>query len=193
VCELQQTTGPADLVLNGALVDADGIAQIGSQRFLDITSAGNLAGVDFTIEGTTDAGDQALETIAGPNATTVTTILNFATVTRISVNGVVGSDVTVGTQATGASGTIPLDQFLTPFQVSLGVEITGTVNATLEYTFDDVFGDHPGPFNWIPHPDLTGITADADATFISPVSACRLLTNSGDGTAVLRVIQAGLL
>ncbi len=191
VCQAQQTTGPADLVLDGALV-VNGIAEIGSQRFIDITSGGDLSAITFELEGTSDAGDQVLETITGPNATTVTTIQGFATVTRVTVNGAVGTDVTVGTNAIGASGLIPLDQYLTPFQVSLGIAITGTVNVTLEFTFDDVFADHPGPFTFVDHPDLTGVTADADATFISPVSACRLLTNSGDGTAVLRVLQAGL-
>ena len=191
VCQAQQTTGPADLVLDGALV-VNGIAEIGSQRFIDITSGGDLSAITFELEGTSDAGDQVLETITGPNATTVTTIQGFATVTRITVNGAVGSDVTVGTNAIGASGLIVLDQFLTPFQVSLGIVITGTVNVTVQFTFDDIFGDYPGPFSFTDHPDLTGVTADADATFISPVSACRLLTNSGDGTAVLRVIQAGL-
>lgn len=191
ICLAQQTTGPADLLLNGSLVVA-GIAQIGSQRFLDLTSAGNLALINFTIEGTDDAGSPITEVIAGPNATTVTTVLNFATVTRISVDAAVGSDVTVGTNALGASSTTPLDQYQTPFNVSLGIVITGTVDVTLQYTLDDVFADHPGPFTWIDHPNLTNITADDDATFISPVSACRLLTNSGVGTAVLRIIQAGL-
>jgi len=192
VCLAQQTTGPADLLLNGSLVVA-GIAQIGSQRFLDLTSAGNLSLVNFTIVGTDDSGGQALETIAGPNAGTVTTVLNFATVDSISVDGTVGADVTVGTNAIGASSTIPLDQYQTPFNVSLGIGITGTVDVSLQFTFEDVFGDHPGPFTWTDHPNLTNITADADATFISPVTACRLLTNSGIGTAVLRVAQAGLL
>jgi hypothetical protein len=193
VCEAQTTTGPADLSLNGALVDANGVAQLGSQRFLDITSGGNLLLINFRIEGTTDAGDQIFETIVGPNNTTVTTVQNFATVTRISVDALVGSTVTIGTQLTGASAIIVLDQYISPFQVSVGVEITGTVNVTLQYTFDDIFGEYPGPFAWTPHPDITNITADDEGTFISPVTACRLLTNSGTGTAVLRVAQAGLV
>ena len=66
------------------------------------------------------------------------------------------------------------------------------VDVTVEYTFDDVFGDFPGPFTWFDHPDLTNVAANDDGTFISFVSACRLLTNSGVGEAVLRIIQAGL-
>lgn len=192
ICLAQQTAGPADLLLNGSLV-VNGIAQIGSQRFLDLTSGGNLALINFTIEGTDDAGSPITEVIAGPNATTVTTVLNFATVTRISVDAAVGTDVTVGTNALGASSTCPLDQYISPFNVSLGVDIGAVaVDVTVQYTFDDVFADQPGPFTWIDHPDLTNVTADADGTFISPVSACRLLTNSGVGTAVLRVLQAGI-
>jgi hypothetical protein len=73
------------------------------------------------------------------------------------------------------------------------VDITGTVNVSLQYTFDDIFAEYPGPFTWTDHPDMTNLTADGEGIFISPVTACRLLTNSGVGTAVLRVAQAGLL
>jgi len=156
-----------------------------------LESAGNISATNFTITGTDDSGAIISETLAGPNATTIPTELNFSTVTQIAADAAFATDVEIGTDGVGASQTVPLDQYLTPFNVSLSVVITGTVDVTVEFTFDDVFGDFPGPHSWIPHPDLTNISADADATFISPVSACRLLTNSGDGEAVLRIIQAG--
>jgi len=190
----QQLGAAGDLVLTGAaLVDADGVAQLGTQRQVEFESAGNIATVVFTVFGTDDSGAEITDTVTGINGSAVATLLNFATVTRIAADAAVGSDVEVGTNALGASQTVPLDQYLTPFNVSLFIDITGTVDVTVEFTGDDVFGDFPGPHNWIPHPDLTNVTVDDDATFISPVSACRLLTNSGVGTAVLRIIQAGTL
>ncbi len=189
----QQLVAAGNLTLNGALVDSAGIAQIGNQRQVEFESAGNLSAINFTVTGTDESGALISETIAGPNAGVAATILNFGTVTQIAADAAVSTDVEVGTNAVGASQTVPLDQYQTPFNVSLGIVITGTVDVTLEFTFDDVFGDFPGPHSWNDHPDLTNITADADATFIAPVSACRLLTNSGDGTAVLRIIQAGTL
>ena len=192
VAQDQQLGAAGDLTLDGTLV-VDGVAQLGSQRRLILESAGNISATNFTITGTDDSGAIISETLAGPNATTVPTELNFSTVTQIAADAAFATDVEIGTDGVGASQTVPLDQYQTPFNVSLGLVITGTVDVTVQFTFDDVFGDFPGPHSWTDHPDLTNITADADATFISPVSACRLLTNSGDGEAVLRIIQAGTL
>lgn len=192
VAQDQQLGAAGDLTLDGTLV-VDGVAQLGSQRRVILESAGNISATNFTITGTDDSGAIISETLAGPNATTIATELNFSTVTQIAADAAFATDVEIGTDDVGASQTVPLDQYLTPFNVSLALVITGTVDVTVEFTFDDVFGDFPGPHSWTDHPDLTNITADADATFISPVSACRLLTNSGDGEAVLRIIQAGTL
>jgi hypothetical protein len=191
VAQDQQLGAAGDLTLDGTLV-VDGVAQLGSQRRLILESAGNISATNFTITGTDDSGAVISETLAGPNATTIPTELSFSTVTQIAADAAFATDVEIGTDGVGASQVVPLDQYISPFNVSLGLVITGTVDVTVEFTLDDVFGDFPGPFNWTDHPDLTGITADDDATFISPVSACRLLTNSGDGEAVLRIIQAGL-
>ncbi len=190
VAQDQQLAAAGDLAIDGTLA-VDGVAQLGSQRQVRLESSGNISATNFTITGTDESGAIISETLAGPNATTIATELNFSTVTQIAADSAFASDIEVGTNNIGASQTVPLDQYLTPFNASLSVVITGTVDVTVEFTFDDVFGDFPGPHSWIPHPDLTNITADADATFISPVSACRLLTNSGDGEAVLRIIQAG--
>jgi hypothetical protein len=192
VAQDQQLGAAGDLTLDGSLVDAAGVAQLGSQRQVIFESAGNIATVVFTITGTDDSGAVISEDITGISASTVPTTLNYATVTQIAADAAFASDVEVGTNGIGASQTVPLDQYISPFNVSLGLAITGTVDVTVEYTFDDVFGDAPGPFSWTDHPDLTNIAADDDGTFISPVSACRLLTNSGVGTAVLRIQQAGL-
>lgn len=191
VAQDQQLGAAGDLTLDGTLV-VDGVAQLGSQRRVILESAGNISATNFTITGTDDSGAVISETLAGPNATTIPTELSFSTVTQIAADAAFATDVEIGTDGVGASQAVPLDQYISPFNVSLGVGIDGTVDVTVQFTFDDVFGDAPGPFDWTDHPDLTGITADDDATFISPVSACRLLTNSGVGTAVLRIIQAGL-
>lgn len=103
--------------------------------------------------------------------------------------------VTVTVVGVGNSPPIPLDQYLTPFQVSLQVvDIAGAVDMTVEYTNDDVFavGYDPNTGNWFPHTDLTNQAGLAVGTIISPVSAVRLV-NGDVGTAQLIVRQAGLL
>lgn len=192
IAEDQQLGAAGNLTLDGVLVDADGVAQLGGQRQVAFESAGNIATVVFTITGTDDSGAVISEDITGINASTVLTTLDYATVTEIAADASFASDVEVGTTGVGASQTVPLDQYISPFNVSMYVEIDGTVDVTVQYTFDDVFGDAPGPFTWVDHPDMTNLTANGEGTFISPVAACRLLTNSGTGEAVLRIIQAGL-
>lgn len=190
IAQLQQAVGAGDLTLNGALVTS-GVAQLGAQRVVGIASTGNLSAVNFTVYGTNQAGSAISQTIAGPNNNTVSTTLDFLTVTRVAVSAAVGTDVTVGTTGVGGSPAIPLDQYISPFNVSVGCTVSGTVNYTAQYTFDDVFAS-VGPFTWTDFGDLTSKTATDDGTFISPVVAVRLLTNSGTGTVVMRVIQAGL-
>jgi hypothetical protein len=194
ICEDQQTVGAADLVLDGVLV-IGGVGVLDQSRQLEMESLGNLAGVDFTFVGTNAAGQVVTETVIGPNAGVQATVRDdWATITQISVDGAVGTDVEIGTNGVGGSQVVPLDRSVTPFNVSLFVDITGTVNATAQFTFDPILEEgQVGPFVWSDHVDLTAVVADADGTFISPVTACRLLTNSGVGTAILRIIQAGIV
>lgn len=185
----QQAAGAGDLTLNGALV-AGGVAQLDTQRKVGIASAGNLSAVTFTIYGTDQAGNVISESLAGPNNNTVSTTLDFYSVTRVAVSAAVGADVTVGTTGVGASRPIPLDQYVSPFNASLFCAVTGTVNYTAQYTLDDIWAS-AGPYTWSDHPDLTSATADGDGTYISPVTATRLLTNSGTGSVVFTILQAG--
>lgn len=192
IAEDQQLGAAGDLALDGVLVDSDGVAQLGTQRQVIFESAGNIATVVFTIRGTNDTGSPISETVTGINASTVGTVLSYATVTQISADALFASDVEVGTNGVGASQTVPLDQYISPFSVTLGLIISGTVDVTVQYTFDDVFNDAPDSFTWFDHPDLTNAVGSGEGTFISPISACRLLTNSGTGEAILRIAQAGL-
>lgn len=189
---LAQTLGGAgSLTLNGALV-VSGVAQLTQQRVVGIASTGNLSAITFTVYGTNEAGIAISESLAGPNNNTVSTTLNFLTVTQVAASAAVGTNVTVGTTDVGASAPVPLDLYLEPFNVSLFIDVTGTVDVTVQYTGDDDVLTSVGPFVWFNHTDLTNETADTVGTIISPVTAVRLLTNSGTGTAQLTVLQAGV-
>lgn len=191
IAEDQQLGAAGDLTLDGAFV-IDGVAVLDAQRQVTFESAGDISAANFTITGTDDSGNIVTETIAGPNATTVATAVNFRTVTQIAVDASFATDVEVGTNGVGASQEIPLDQNISPFAVSLGLVITGTIDVTSQFTFDDVFADNSGPFTWFDHTDQTNITSNDEAALISAVKAVRLLTNSGLGTARFEVLQAGI-
>lgn len=187
----QQLGAAGSLTLNGAFVTS-GVAQLDTQRKVGITSTGNLSAVTFTVYGTDQAGNTISESLAGPNNNTVSTTLDFYTVTQVAASAAVGTDVIVGTTGVGASAPVPLDIYLDPFNVSLFVDVQGTVNFTVQFTFDDVQAN-AGPYVWTNHPDLTSGTADGDGTYISPVTATRIVTNSGTDPLVFTVIQAGAL
>jgi hypothetical protein len=187
----QTLVGAGSLTLNGALVVA-GVAQLTQQRVVGIASTGNLSAITFTVYGTNEAGISISESLAGPNNNTVSTTLNFLTVTQVAASATVGTNVTVGTTSVGASAPLPLDLYLDPFNVSLFIDVTGTVDVTLQYTGDDDVLTSVGPFVWFNHTDLTNETSDTVGTIISPVTAVRLLTNSGTGSAQLTVLQSGV-
>lgn len=185
----QQLIAAGNLTLNGALV-AGGIARLDAQRKVGIASTGDLHLITFTVYGTDQPGNTISDALAGPNNNTVSTTLDFYTVTRVAASAAVATDVIVGTTGVGASQPVPLDIYLDPFNVSCFGDVTGTVNYTVQFTFDDVQAT-AGPYTWTDHPDLTGKTTDSDGTYISPVSATRIVTNSGTGSVVLTIIQAG--
>jgi hypothetical protein len=91
------------------------------------------------------------------------------------------------------SSIINLDFWVSPFNIALSVRVTGTVDYTIQYTFDDVFasGYLPASGNWVDHPSLTNKTATLDSNIAYPVTATRIKLNSGTGSCVFTVIQAG--
>lgn len=197
----QQTVGAANLTITGALA-AGGVATLDTNRIVGIYSAGNLAAVTFTVYGTDSNGIVISETITGPNATTVSGVLMFKTVTRVAAGGAVGSDVEVGTTGVGATQAVPLDQHISPFAVGLFIEVESgkTVNATVQYTPDAIQDTTkinaavlgvPG-IKWTNHPSLASQTASADSNLAYPAAAVRLLVNSGTDPVTFIIRQAGL-
>lgn len=92
------------------------------------------------------------------------------------------------------SNVCPPDMYISPFNIALGATATGTVNYTVQYTFDDVFatGYNPSTGNWVNHPSMTGKTTTADSNIAYPVRGIRLALNSGTGSVTLVIIQAGI-
>lgn len=93
-----------------------------------------------------------------------------------------------------SSNPIPLDVFISPFNSSLSVTVTGTVNYTVQYTFDNVQASTyvASSGNWVDHPSLTTQTATKDSNLAYPATAVRIVQNSGAGSVRFTVIQAGI-
>lgn len=96
---------------------------------------------------------------------------------------------TVSKTGTGSSSAIPMNTNVTPFNVGFGVVVSGTVNYTVQHTFDD---PAVGFTTWFSHPSVAAQTTNDDGNYAFPVTGIKVLVNSGDGTATLKVVQAGI-
>lgn len=194
VCASQTPAGAGDLTINGGLASG-GVATLDSQRRVTITSAGNDSGNTFTLYGTNDEGNPISEAITGPNTTTVTSVMSYKTVTRVVISGAAVGAITVGSSALGATRVVPFDGYIAPFEALVGVEVTGTVNYTVQYTYDDVFAAAAltaTGLNWV-NTSLAAQTTTQDTKLVSPVSGVRLVINSGTGSVTFVVRQSGLV
>lgn len=99
--------------------------------------------------------------------------------------------IVVTTSGVSESSPAVMDHYISPFNIGMGVVITGDVTCTVQHTFDDVFDSAITP-TWFSHPTLAGITADTDGNYAFPVRAIRLNQSAGDGSAALTIIQAGI-
>lgn len=96
---------------------------------------------------------------------------------------------TVSKTGVGSSAAIVTNTNISPFNIGFGVIVTGTVDYTVQHTFDD---PAVGFTTWYSHPTVTGQTANADGNYAFPVTGIKVLVNSGDGTAQLKLVQAGI-
>lgn len=103
--------------------------------------------------------------------------------------------VTVGSAA--ASNVIPLDQYISPFNIGLGVTLSpgASLTYTVQHTFDDIWSStfNPSTANWFSHATMVNKTTSFDGNYAYPVTAIRLnVTVWASGTATLTAVQAGM-
>ena len=96
---------------------------------------------------------------------------------------------TVSQTGVGSSSALVMNTNISPFNVGFGVVVTGTVNYTVQHTFDD---PATGFSTWFSHPTVASQAANADGNYAFPVTGIKVLVNSGTGTATLKLVQAGI-
>lgn len=96
---------------------------------------------------------------------------------------------TVSKTGVGSSSALVMNTNITPFNVGFGVVVSGTVDYTVQHTFDD---PAVGFSTWFSHPTIAGETTNQDGNYAFPVTGIKLLVNSGSGTATLKLVQAGI-
>lgn len=96
---------------------------------------------------------------------------------------------TISRTGVGSSTPLVMNTNISPFNVGFGVVVTGTVNYTVQHTFDD---PSVGFTTWFDHPSVASESTNQDGNYAFPVTGVKILVNSGGGTATLNLIQAGI-
>ena len=96
---------------------------------------------------------------------------------------------TVAQTGAGSSSALVMNTNTNPFNVGFAVIASGTVDYTVQHTFDD---PAVGFTTWFNHPTVAAQIANADGNYAFPVTGIRVTVNSGAGTATLKAIQAGI-
>jgi hypothetical protein len=179
----QSQTPTTAFTLNGTLVSS-GVAILDAPRRVKITTGGSESGKTAVVTGTTYGGQVASETVTLPgSATGVDTVLDYKTVTSITVSATLGAAATVGTSALAASSWVFFDGWSSPI-VGIQTDVSGTVNYTVQQTFDDPNSpDYPVlPVNvtWVSIADTNMVAATGAkiSSFSAAPLYARVLLNS---------------
>lgn len=187
----QTPSGAGALTITGALASG-GVATLDKPRRVILTFAADETGHTFTLAGTDRNGNVTGETIAGTTAGIVQSVLDYKTVTSVTISAAATGAIKVGTNTVASSAIVILNAHgLGP--VNFQVDVSGTVNYTASSTDDDLWTLSNIPLaTWIDDPTVAAQTTAKQGTYAAKPGATRVTLNSGTGSVTLNVIQAGL-
>jgi len=167
------------------------IADLGTARQVLLTFGTDDSANSYTITGTNSGGNPLTETVAG-GATTATTTNHFQSVTQITAAGTSAGTVKIGTNGVGSSEFVSLNYHAQPVNISVASIVDGTINYTVQWTYDDPNKVIP---NWFDDATAASKTASIVTTMNDPVFGSRVLVNSETAPASVTTtyIQAGLV
>lgn len=192
---LSQTPGAAGaLTLNGSLVVA-GVAVLDNPRRVLITTADTAH--TFTVTGATPTGSVISESFLVAGGATYSQ-LDYAKVTSITISGAATGAVTVGTNGIASTTWVRLDEW-SPGSVSIQINVTGTVNYTVQSSNDDPNSPTnpvaPSAVKWITTNDASAVNATTtlQTNFLIVPLWGRVLLNSGSGSLSATFVQSGVV
>jgi hypothetical protein len=174
-----------DFVLT-ATSSGDGLAH---QVSIRNDSSTDHTGKTFVLLGTDPNGKAQTESVTGPNnGATVESTGYYLTLTSVTPSATIGADtMDIGWVDEVCSQTIMLDR-MAWVGASLAVDVTGTINYTVEETISNVqFGE---TVDWNAISAFSGKTADVTGTASVGMRAIRLLINSYTDTAEIQLTVA---
>lgn len=193
VCASQTLGGAGALTINGALASG-GVATLGEQAHITLYSTANYSAVTFTLYGTDTRGRSISESLAGPNNGTVTSVLNYKTVTGISSGGALATAVIAGNSNALETPWVRLNPY-EPIK-AVSVELSATASLTYEVQWANrplaAISTNEGNLAAFADSTLTAKTTNAMLTLTTPAPALRVkITSFSSGTGTLRVTEQG--
>ncbi len=192
ICASQTPLAAGNLTIAGALASG-GSVSLNHGHLIKIACAGADAGRTFTLTGTDYSGVSMTEAVSGENAGTATSVKYFKTITQVAVDDATAGAITVGVNGESVSNWITLDRNQAPFSVGFGVVVTGTIDYTVQHTFDDIQIDNPSGATAYAHASIAAKTDNQNSNYAYPCVATRLFVNSvtSGATLTFNAIQAG--
>lgn len=98
---------------------------------------------------------------------------------------------TITQTGVGTTAWIPLNRMNTPFNVSLGAVINGTITYTIQHTFDNILDPviAQGVITPFDNANMTGQTTNSSGNYAFPVTAVRINVTAGTGSVALTIHQ----
>lgn len=190
-----QTPSAGALNINGTLASG-GVATLDNARRVLITTAADESAKTFTITGTGYTNIVQSETIAGPNASTAQSVLDYKTITSVTISGNAAGAVTVGTNGVASSPWVRFDDWA-PNYITIQCTVSGTVSYTIQNTMDDPnSATDPvalSSMTWLNTNDTDAVNAIASvkSNFQFAPTFARILLNSGSGSVTGTFLQSG--
>ena len=147
----------------------------GMAHLVIITPSGSVTG-NYTLTGTDADGKAQTETVATSTTNPVTSTKYFLTLTQVLAPAGIGANtVNIGWTDDAISPTYPID-WPSPEAANIFVDITGTIDFTVQQNFANVLAGEAGSWNAITA--LAAKTADTYGQAAIGATAFRLLVNS---------------
>lgn len=190
------TLAAGSIVLNGSLT-AGGAWSANEQtgQLVTITST-SAETMDITIVGIDIDGKAATDVVSFSAETGSASVVYFKSITSMSASTASAGEVKIGFLGESVSPTYVVNNRADFFQAALAVTVSGTINCTVQHTFDDIFDSAwtESSATWFSNDDtdLVNLTANQNGNFAFPPRATRLKVNSvtSPGYATYVVVQS---
>jgi len=96
---------------------------------------------------------------------------------------------TVSKTGTGSSDALVISTNVSPVNIGFAVVVTGTVNYSVQITYDD---PGVGFTTWFNDTTITSKTGNEYGSINFPITGMKVLVNSGTGSVTMNVVQAGI-